>query len=118
MGGLVSLLYRGSRANWSLREQLEADLSKVKHLKMRNDYATALEVVDTILGHDPNHPEALFIKAQILWEGFEYYAGAKVCLKKIIDMESIKDDPISRWASSLFNEITLQMKKRSDKERT
>ncbi|MFH2011996.1 MAG: tetratricopeptide repeat protein [Pseudomonadota bacterium] len=116
IGGFASLLYRGRRANWSQHEQLEGDLTQVKYLKMIKNYATALELLDTILNHDPNHPEALFIKAQILWEGFENYAGAKVCLKKVIDMESIKDDPIRRWASNLSDEITFQMKKSTDKQ--
>jgi hypothetical protein len=59
----------------------------------------------------PDHKEALFIKAQILWKSFRNYGGAKMCLKTIIDIESSEDEHINRWAATLSDEITAQSKK-------
>lgn len=105
-GGTSSLIYGGGHGTWSEREQLEGDLNTVKYYKMRKEYDQALKAVNNILNRDPEFSEALLIKAQILWEGFENSASAKGNLKKIIETKKGKDEPIHRWASTLYDELT------------
>jgi tetratricopeptide (TPR) repeat protein len=105
-GGTSSLIYGGGQGTWNQREQLAGDLNTVKYYKMRKEYDQALKAVNNILKRDPEFTEALFIKAQILWEGFENSATAKANLKKIIGIKKDKDEPIYRWASNLYDELT------------
>ena len=55
---------------------------------------------------DPNFPEALFLKAKILWEGFEDREAAKSCLLNIIRVEPDKDALYHRWALDLYRELS------------
>ena len=104
-GGTSSLIYGGGHGTWSEREKLEGDLNTAKYYKMRKEYDQALKGVNDILKRDPEFSEALFIKAQILWEGFENSAAAKGNLKKIIEIKIDKDESIHRWASALYDEL-------------
>jgi hypothetical protein len=45
-----------------------------------------------------------------VWEGFENSESARANLKKAMDLTSNKNDPIYRWASHLYNEITSKQK--------
>ena len=105
-GGTSSLIYGGGKGTWNEREQLEGDLNTVKYYKVRKEYDQALKTVNNILNKDPEFSEALLIKAQILWEGFENSAAAKTNLKKIAEIKIDKDEPIHRWASNFYNELT------------
>ena len=105
-GGTSSLIYGGGHGTWSEREQLEGDLNTVKYYKMRKEYDQALKTVNNILKKDPEFSEALFIKAQILFEGFDNLAASKANLKKILEIKKDKDEPIYRWASNLNDELT------------
>ena len=73
----ASFLYGGGYGSWGNREQLRGDLNTVKHHKMRKEYDQALKAVNDILKKDPDFSEALFYKAQILWEGYKNIAAAK-----------------------------------------
>ncbi len=105
MGRTAGKLYGGRRPIWTLRQQLSGDVLEVRNKKMRQEYGPALQKVNQILGKDPEFPEALLLKAQILYEGFANPAGAKPYLKKIIKDKTNKDDKIYRWAVSLYNEV-------------
>jgi len=105
-GGTSSLIYGGGHGTWSKREQLEGDLNTVKYYKMRKEYYQAIKTVNNILNKDPEYTEAIFIKAQILSEGFKNPAAAKGNLKKIIEIKTDEDEPIHRWASNLYEELT------------
>jgi hypothetical protein len=52
--------------------------------------------------------------AQILFQAFEKYYAANVCLKKIIAMDSIPDETVRQWAVSLREEIPLRIQERAD----
>jgi len=52
----------------------------------------------------------LFLKAQILWEGFEDREAAKSCLLKIIKLEPDKDALYHRWALDLYRELSNKTK--------
>ena len=105
-GGTSSLIYGGGHGTWSEREQLEGDLNTVKYYKMRKEYDQAFKAVNNVLNSDPKFSEALLIKAQILWEGYENSTAAKANLKKITEIKMDKDEPIHRWASNLYDELT------------
>lgn len=92
-------------AQWTTREQLEGDLNQANYYKRKEDFQKALKTVNRIIDMDPNYPEALYLKAQILWEGFENHGGAQSYLKKIIEVANDKDTTIRRWAISLSEEI-------------
>jgi hypothetical protein len=44
--------------------------------------------VNEILSQEPDFSEALFLKAQILWEGYKSAQGAKIYLDKAKDFVS------------------------------
>ncbi len=93
------------KAHFTQREQLASDMLQVRHHKTNQHYDIALRKVNAILDADPDYPEALFLKAQIVWHGFGNRASAVTNLKKI---HAIVDDPSStvyRWAASLLEEI-------------
>jgi tetratricopeptide (TPR) repeat protein len=106
VGGITSgLLYGRGKSTFSLRERLEGDLQQVRHHKMNKNFDKALELIDGVLEQDPNFPDALFLKAQILWEGFKDSNGAKECLSRVINIVPNKGESIHRWASQLLLEI-------------
>jgi hypothetical protein len=99
------LLYGKGRSTFSLRERLEGDLQQVRYHKMNNRFSEALELVDGALAQDPNFPDALLLKAQILWEGFKNSTGAKGCLDQVIKAVPDEDEPLHRWARHLLSEM-------------
>jgi len=111
LGRTAGKLYGGRRPLWTLRQQLSGDVLEVRNKKMRQEFGPALQKVNQILGKDPEFPEALLLKAQILYEGFGNPAGAKPYLKKIIEGKTNKDDKIYRWAVSLYNEVNATSSK-------
>ena len=104
-GGSVNLLYGTGRKNIDVRDQLSGTMSQARCHKMSQDYDRALTFVEEVLDKDPDYPEALFLKAQILWEGFKDSNGAKECLSQVINIVPNKGEPIHRWASQLLLEI-------------
>jgi len=87
-----------------VREQLSADLAKARHAKGTGHFQEALSIINQVLEKDPDFPDALYLKAHIMWEGFNNSKGALKCLIRI--MELVRDDePIYRWASSYYHEV-------------
>ena len=106
-------IFFGSRtAHWSLRETLESDMAQVRFSKMKKDYSAALDRINHILHQEPTFPDALYLKAQILWEGFQRAEEAKATLRLILNqkpdvakMGTKNEEPIFEWASSLYDEL-------------
>jgi hypothetical protein len=88
-----------------LREQFAGTLNQVRYHKICQEFQKALSTVEGVLTRDPDFSEALLLKAQILWEGFEDRSGAKICLIKILKVEPNKKSPFHRWALALYKEI-------------
>ena len=86
IGGTLGsfLSFRWGRTTISPRQRLAGKLDKSRYLKTQAEFTRALEVVNDVLGEDPDFPDALFLKAQILREGFDNLGAAKGCLKKIM----------------------------------
>jgi tetratricopeptide (TPR) repeat protein len=114
IAGVASKIYGSRTALWSLREQLEGDLNEAKYFKRQKKHDKALSIINDVLKQDPEFPEALYIKATILWEGFNNAGAAKVNLKKAMDSTSNKSEPVFRWAFNLYNELTRIQKGQQD----
>ena len=105
-GGVASgLLYGSGKSTFSLRERLEGDIQQVRHHKMNGRFSEALELIEAVLGQDPDFPDALFLKAKILWEGFQDSAGAKGCLGQVLKAVPDTEEPLHRWSVHLLSQI-------------
>ena len=80
LGGIAGGLYGGREPIWSTQERYSADLSRVRVQKMNKKYDKSLLIIDKVLIKQPDFNEALFLKAQILAEGFDDIYDAKNCL--------------------------------------
>jgi tetratricopeptide (TPR) repeat protein len=103
--GSVNVLYGMGRVDRTLRDQFIGTLNQARFHKMSKRHDLALACVDEALAADPNFPEALFVKAQILWEGYQDAAAAKKCLIHLMKAEPDKEATFHRWALSLYKEI-------------
>jgi len=104
-GSAINAFYGLGRRTFGLREQLAGDLNVVRHHKLFNRFDEALIKLENVLARDPDFPEALFLKAQILREGFEDREAAKACLLKIIKVEPDQEAPFHRWAMDYYREL-------------
>ena len=95
----------------TVRESLSADLEKARFSKREGRFEEALGIISGALDKDPDFPEALYLKAQILWEGFGNSTGAKRCLQKVMQ-EVPYGETLHRWASSYFDKVIGGEKKR------
>ena len=102
----INTFYGLGRRTYGLREQLAGDLNVARHHKLFNHFDEALIIIENVLAKDPDFPEALFLKARILWEGFEDRKTAKECLLKIIKLEPDKDSVYHRWALNFYRELS------------
>jgi tetratricopeptide (TPR) repeat protein len=88
----------------TIRETFAADLEKARYSKREGRFQEALIIIDDVLDKDPNFPDALFLKAQILWKGFGNAGTTKECLRKVMQLVP-KDETLHRWALSFYNEV-------------
>jgi len=106
IGGTLGsfLSFQWGRTTISPRQRLAGKLDKSRYLKAQAEFTRALEVVNDVLGEDPDFPDALFLKAQILREGFDNLGAAKGCLKKIMELTG-PEETIHRWARNYYREV-------------
>ncbi|MFW5854137.1 MAG: tetratricopeptide repeat protein [Thermodesulfobacteriota bacterium] len=106
MGKTVSgVFYTGHRVDWSPEERFASEVDKARHLKRREEYDQALRTINGVLQEAPDFPEALYLKARILWEGFGNTAAARGNLKRIIEGKADPNSAVYRWAVSLSDEL-------------
>jgi hypothetical protein len=74
--GSVNVLYGIERVDRTLRDQVIGTLNQARFHKMSKRHDLALVCINEVLAADPDFPEALFVKAQILWEGYRDAAAA------------------------------------------
>ena len=104
-GGAINVFYGLGRRTIGLRDRLAGDLNVVRYHKLCSRFDEALIKIEDVLAQDPEFSEALFLKAQILWEGFEDARAAKECLLKIIRVEPDTRAVFHRWALNLYGDI-------------
>ena len=106
VGGLVRAgeTAAGRRSWRSLREQLAGDLERIKYMKRCGDFKDALKLADEVLEKDPEFPEALYLKSQVLWEGFEDRSGAAPILRRLIKSLP-REEPLRRWVKEYYGQV-------------
>ncbi len=108
--GFSEIIFNGCLPS-TKNDHLAGELIKARLLKASECFDEALAVVNSTLGKLPDYPEALFLKAQILWEGFANATAATACLQQVIQMKPMKeekDETIRRWSQTLLEEIIQQ----------
>ena len=84
-----------------LKEQYSADIARARFCKSRKEYSEALNIINEILENIPDFPEALFLKAQILWEGFKNSKETSAALDRVLEL--VKDDePFRKMVSNYY----------------
>jgi tetratricopeptide (TPR) repeat protein len=86
---------------------LSGDLNVVRYHKLCHRFDDALIKIEEILARDPDFAEALFLKAQILWEGFEDRKAARKCLLKIMAVEPDENAVFHRWALNFYEALSM-----------
>ena len=104
LGNTSGKLFTGGAANWSLMEQLAGVLNEARLAKREERFDDAIRILDAVLGQAPEFPEALFLKAQVLVDGFNDIDQAKLCLIKAMKLTS-ESDEYYRWSETLYREI-------------
>ena len=103
---VVNKLSGPGRSTISVRQQLAADLNVVRYHKLCHRFDDALIKIEEVLAKDPDFAEALLLKAQILWEGFEDCKAARECLLKIMAVEPDEKAVFHRWALNFYEELS------------
>jgi tetratricopeptide (TPR) repeat protein len=101
----VNLLYGKRRPVYTEYEKYEGELHQARHQKTLKNYPKALGLVSAILKDSPDLPEALYLKAQILVEGYGKGKEAKYLLEKILAVLPERGETYHRWAQSLLDKI-------------
>ena len=95
-----------TRNTASARKPLASDLNVVRYHKLCHRFDEALLTIEEVLARDPGFLEALLLKAQILWEGFEDVKAARGCLLKILAVEPDETAVFHRWALNMDKELS------------
>ncbi len=107
VSGAASGLISGRReASWTIREQVQGFLSQARFNKENRDYPAALSFVNKVLEKDPDFADALFLKAQILWEGFGQSHAAIQFLEKILSLEN-ENKMVQNHAMLLHSDLNV-----------
>ena len=104
----INLLYGKRRPVWSEYEKYEGELHQARHQKTQKNYHKALVLVNGILKKAPDLPEALYLKAQILVEGYRKGDEAKILLERILTVLPGRGETYHRWARTLLDEINTE----------
>ena len=89
----------------SPREAFAADLARARHSKGTGRFEEALATINNVLVKDPDFPEALYLKAMILWEGFRNRPESTSCLKKVMELVE-SHETLHRWALNYYEDMT------------
>ena len=86
-------------------------IPSISSQKMQKEFDRALWTVNAILDQDPDFPDALFLKGQILKNGFGNSAAAQGYFKRVMTVVPNKTDTLYRWASNCYDELTAMDKR-------
>jgi hypothetical protein len=104
-GSAVSTRSKPPGNNMIVRKQLASDLNAVRYHKLCHQFDDALLKIEEVLAKDPDFVEALLLKAQILWEGFEDCQAARACLLTILAVVPDEKDVFHSWALNIYKEL-------------
>jgi hypothetical protein len=88
----------------SLRDTFSADLVKSRYNKANERFDEALNIINGVLEQEPEFPDALSLKGEILWEGFKERGEAMACFKKVMGLVR-GDEHLYRWALNYYRKI-------------
>jgi hypothetical protein len=111
--GLSNLLSGRTSREISLRDQFSADLEKARENKREGHPEEALDIINGLLNKGKDFPDALFLKAQILWEGFAQSVESKDLFRRVMQLVT-EEDPLHRWSSHYCYEISMKDKAVAD----
>jgi hypothetical protein len=111
--GLSGLLSGWISREISLRDQFSADLEKAREHKRESHPEEALDIINELLNKEEDFPDALFLKAQILWEKFGRSVESKQLFRRVMQLAT-KEDPLHRWSSNYCHEISMKDKAIAD----
>ncbi len=107
VAGAASNVISGRReAVWTTREQLQGLVSQARFNKDNGDYTIAFNYINQVLEKDPDFPEALILKAQILWEGFSRADAAIQFLEKVLTLDEC-DKMLFNQARLLHSDLSI-----------
>ena len=117
LGPLAACLFAGrfadgsvSRTNGRVQEEnvsrypLNGELDAVRFLKAQKNFDKALALVNNVLAQRPDSPEAYYLKAQVLLEGFKNPWAAESYFKRAIQLAD-SSEPVHKWASCCLSSI-------------
>jgi hypothetical protein len=116
VGWLFGIFCGGRKTRWKTDELIASDLEKIRFSKRAGKIDDALQLANNALGRFPEHPEVMFLKAQILWEGFGYGNTARRYFKRVMEIVHEKES-LHRWAASYIDDIEASpASKKEDQE--
>ena len=100
----VSGLYGLKRTDLTPQQRSAGELDKIRFHKREGDFDRALSLVNNVLEKEQEFPEALYLKAQILWEGFGNRSAAASYLDKTMQSAG-EGEPLYRWAFGYLSDM-------------
>lgn len=104
IGKLFNIAGGGRTSQRALRGELKKNINQANYLKRSGDFQNALKTINMIIEIDPGFPEALLLKAQILWEGFDNQKAAIPIIGQVL-MTTNKEDAVHQRALWLATDI-------------
>jgi len=104
------IFYGARKPNWNRQEKFRGDLDQAIFFKRQGQYLKAMQKVNQMLEQETGFAEALFLKAQILWEGYDSANGARRYLGMAKQCAS-KDATLRRWIIGYQKSINDRLKK-------
>ncbi len=105
-----------SLAGWTpggvnVRDQFAADLERARYSKREGRFDEALNIVNDVLHKEPDFPDAVYLKAIILYEGFGRAETGLGYLNRVME-STPKGETLHEWASNYHEKIVKGMKER------
>ena len=100
----VSGLYGLNRTHRTPQERFASELDKIRFHKRKGDFDRALSLVNSALEKEEEFPEALYLKARILWEGYGNRSAAVSYLEKAMQLVGV-GEPLHHWASGYLSDM-------------
>lgn len=104
IGGVAGKLFTGVNREWDPEELLAIEFNKVRSALGHKRYDEGLRRINQILLANPDHPEALYLKARIVWQGFQNHGSAVSCLNRILTAADRREQ-YHRWARNFLAEL-------------
>lgn len=107
LGFVNGSLFGARKPRPDIHKNFRGRLNEARNLKSTGEYYKATILINRCLEADPNWPEALLLKAQVLWEGFNNPDEAGKHLKRVVQLTS-KNDWFQKEALELQKKMTAR----------